>query len=270
MSYPSFLPPLYNFLLTLTQRHGTQTLSRLDSKLFPYNRSIHISSDVVMDISFDPHLFGYLLQSHEMHIKNWIIANAPSSKSFVDIGANIGYFSGIAIAYLPPNASLLLIEPDPTNFQSSSWTEEASIKRNINLKRLNYAVSENSKKIFLNRHPEYCTYHTVNSHPQSDDDLIVESITLAEIAALTDTGEIECLKIDVEGHEEEVLRGGLNLFEQRKIKTSIIEISPKSAEMVFNVAGMGNYKKYVWNNNIWQEWVFPNDIYDRADVLLIR
>lgn len=254
----------------MSQRRGTQTLSRLDSKLFPQKRLINISPNVAMELSFDPHLFGYLLQSHEKHIKNLIIDHASSTKNFVDIGANIGYFSGIAIAYLPPGSSVFLIEPNPVNFQSSLWTEKAAAKRNINLKRLNFAVSENSAQIFLNRHPQYCTYHTVNNQPKSSNDLMINAITLVEIANLIDDGEIDCLKIDVEGHEEMVLRGGIDLFKQRKVKTSIIEISPESAKTIFELAEMGNYNKYIWKNNMWQEWLHPADMYDRADILLER
>lgn len=272
MIYPSLLPQVYKLLTHLSRGHGAQTLARLDSKIFPGNRSVNLSSGVAMKLASDPHLFGYLLQNHENHIKTWIADNAPSASSFVDVGANIGYFTGIAISYLPPGSSVYSIEPDIENFQACAWLEKAATNRNINLHRLNCAVGEQSGELFLNRHPKFCTYHTVYDTPKDKNkDLKVDCISLHELADSIKTGEIDCLKVDVEGYEEFIMRGSTNLFKQRRIRTAMIEVTPGScATVVFEMAELAGYRKTIWHSERWQEWLHSNQLNHRTDVCLVR
>ncbi len=273
INHPTLLRSAYRTLLGLTHGRGAQTLSKLDAALLPTPRRIELEPGINMELAPDSHLFGYLMQSHEAHVRDWVNEWASTARSFVDVGANIGYFAGCALARLPAGASLILLEPDPDNFRATAWTEAAARARNVRLERFNGAVSEQNGELFLHRHPRFCTYHSVSSTaptPEEEANTVrVPAVALAGFLAERGMATVDCLKIDVEGHEDAVLRGAAELFRAGKVRHAMVEVTPgDGVALAFELGNAGGYAKQYFLDGRWQLWTEVAQIVQRMDIRL--
>jgi FkbM family methyltransferase len=122
--------------------------------------------------------------------------------TFVDVGANIGSYT--LIASENPKARVISIEPHPATFALL----EANVFKNrrMNVKCLNLALSSRNAEVQLTDGPETSVNHLVGDDCFSNDTLTVTSRKYESL--FSEMGESpNFLKIDVEGHELEVLRG---------------------------------------------------------------
>lgn len=115
----------------------------------------------------------------------------------IDAGANVGYAS-IYFANRYPDAAILAIEPDATNFQRLA--ENTSTYPNI--VPLQAALWSSSESLVVNNDCESwaCRVEQANG---SDRD-IVPGITIAELLKRCRWSGIDILKMDIEGAEREV------------------------------------------------------------------
>src|SRR5215208_6149659 len=147
----------------------------------------------------------------------------------VDIGAHIGRYTIIASKRVGTNGKVVAIEAHPGNFEM--------LNRNIKLNQLanviplNYAVYSKETKIKLYLPEEesgYTIYNTIMSNRAGTEDKFVDVNAqtvdyLLELNQIREE-EVNWIKIDVEGAEFEVLKGGTNVLSKSKDIALLIEI----------------------------------------------
>jgi len=126
---------------------------------------------------------------------------------FVDIGANVGFFSLLASRMVENSGQVYALEPVPANVREI----RANLRRNrlANVEVIEVAASDavGSATLTLTRHPGGAALASAGSPPDPAGQLQVETATLD---ALVEQGRIRppsTVKIDVEGAEEAVLAG---------------------------------------------------------------
>jgi FkbM family methyltransferase len=153
----------------------------------------------------------------------------------VDLGANIGRYAVIASKRIGQNGKVVAIEAHPENFQI--------LKKNIKLNRLanvvplNYAVSSKETKIKLYTPDEelgYTMHHSIMFEYLSPRFKMKTEGKYREVNANTldnllqqngiEQGQVNWIKIDVEGAEFEVLKGAHNVLSKSKDIVLIIEV----------------------------------------------
>ena len=130
----------------------------------------------------------------------------PGMRIF-DIGGNIGYYALMELTLLGGSGHLVAVEPVPENM--------ALLKRNLRLNGyrdvpvVKAAVSDiSSRKTFhLSRQSNLGTFHPVGSATLTGDTINVETTTIPMLAERF--GPPDLLRMDVEGHEVEILEGML-------------------------------------------------------------
>ena len=140
----------------------------------------------------------------------------------LDVGAQIGLFT---VRAARRGGTLVALEPEPSN--------HALLRRNVALNRfqkvtlLQKAASSASALRSLSLSPVNPGIHSLKFQVGSES-LMVETITLDELAEQLDLKEIAVLKIDVEGEELEVLKGAQNLLP--RVREIILEVDGGNAE----------------------------------------
>ena len=160
---------------------------------------------------------------HHMLAKGF---DAKKDKIVFDAGANEGYYT-IGMKQNNPSLKIISVEPVPETFKM--------LKKNINTNKLkniipiNKALSFSNKKISMDFVPEATMIASKNilAQPRSWLDkkrikkVKVQGITLTKLCKQLKINSIDILKLDVEGAELDILKGGKEMLP--KIKKIIIE-----------------------------------------------
>jgi FkbM family methyltransferase len=153
----------------------------------------------------------------------------------VDVGANIGYMTAVLAARVNSKSGgcVWSFEAHPEIFQElkdnvNNWQNQ--LKDTVFISQ-NIAISEIADSIKLRIDESFSSNRglafVVTNHehqdgltPNNSKDIIVESKSLDEIFI---NQEIGVIKIDVEGHELQVLKGAINLLKQGRIRDCVFE-----------------------------------------------
>ena len=147
----------------------------------------------------------------------------------VDVGANIGYMSSILAKRVGSSGSVYAFEAHPEIFKElkhnvKRWEQDNKIN-NISIQNL--AVSDKSGFLKLGVPEAFNQNRGISSIVTDSDEiankssvLTVQACTLDEFLANKNVG---VLKIDVEGHEIQVLKGAENLLKTGRIRDCVFE-----------------------------------------------
>ena len=161
----------------------------------------------------------------EPQIGEVIQKELPSGGVFVDVGANIGYFSMLAATIVGPEGSVYSFEPIPR--LCSQLKKSAAVN--------NFTTIHCIEKGCGAKHEEM-TLHV--SHSNIGGSSVVKKFSADETCEISVTTldsecvgmkQIDVIKIDVEGFEYEVLLGAEKIITQHSPKF-IIELSPSTYE----------------------------------------
>lgn len=184
---------------------------------------------------------GYKISNHffnlvgHLLVKEWNPKLLGLSKlpihSIIDVGANDGQFSR-KMCRIFPDAHIYSFEPLPDPFKKlEQWGKQQ--KRNVKL--FNIALGDSIKTIEINNHLYFNQSSSILQTTQlceriypmlkKQQTIIVQQSTLdQEISSLPTplTPDI-LIKLDVQGYEDRVIRGGIETFKQAR--ACIVEIS---------------------------------------------
>ena len=159
------------------------------------------------------------------HITRYLQARLRPGDVFVDVGANIGYYTLLGARLVGPKGKVVAIEASPRTFGALN----ANIDRNevVNVRAVNVAASNRrgSVQVFAGSPDNIGGTSIMPRHGAAE--ATVEAFPLADILTHTELASAAVIKIDVEGAEGDVLRGLLDSSQFLGNDTEIIvEITP--------------------------------------------
>ncbi|WP_026732953.1 FkbM family methyltransferase [Fischerella sp. PCC 9605] len=160
-------------------------------------------------------------RQHEPHITRILSSLLNEGNTFVDIGANIGYFTVLGASVVGDKGKVIAIEPNPDNIQLIFASIVKNRFRNIDV--LPYAASD-CESIF-EMVIGSSNGHLVNTKNPTEYSVFTQSIILDEQLARYQN--INVVKIDVEGHELKAIRGFKKIL-KKLLPTIITEFHPKA------------------------------------------
>ena len=146
----------------------------------------------------------------------------------VDIGANVGYLTSLAATRAGPTGTVIAYEPHPRVFarlcaNAARWATRPSIGP-VELRQA--AVSDHAGTARLASGPHFDQNMGLAAlHPDdaASDDIDLVSVAVERLDDVIGDGIIGVLKIDVEGHEPEVLQGAERLLATGQIRDIVFE-----------------------------------------------
>lgn len=120
----------------------------------------------------------------------------------VDGGANVGYAS-IFFANRYPNASIVAVEPDPSNFSALL----ANIQTYPQIKAIQGAIWHKAQPVVVDSSDDsWAAFVTdPDSAPEHNSSAATaQGLTVAELLQISAEGEIDILKLDIEGTEKQI------------------------------------------------------------------
>lgn len=166
---------------------------------------------------------------HEIPALLSVMAVLRSNTTFIDCGANVGLFSAAVapLTRIHPELHLYAFEPNPDTFARLAKTLEG-----YRVELFNIALSDRSGSLGFTEGVTSGVYTPRDTEWRGAPLYHVQCRRLDEIGI---TGVNLVLKVDVEGHEWEVLAGAEGLFRQNRIDAVFIDGTsrePKIVEML--------------------------------------
>ncbi len=158
---------------------------------------------------------------------------------FIDVGANIGCYS-VCLSSISSVKSIYAFEPAPEAYKE--------MKRNISLQRVpelfrpfDIAVSDKGGEVQLYLVGPLAGNNSVERIDKSTSSVTVKSAPLDEIIPIKN--ETIGIKIDVEGHELQVLNGMKNLLATNRCLLQVESLEPALANAMEKILFLLRYKK---------------------------
>jgi FkbM family methyltransferase len=167
----------------------------------------------------------------EPYLTRWITTRLRPGDMFVDVGANIGYFSLLASKLVGKSGKVVAIEPSPKTFRMLQ--HNLAINRAHNVRALNMAAADKSELVEVfggNKH--FTGLANICAVGNQERGFVVEgqvqAAPLSEILGAAEIKTARLVKIDVEGSEWRVMEGLSELFlHGRGDLEFIVEINPE-------------------------------------------
>jgi len=194
---------------------------------------------------------------------------------FIDIGANIGYFSLLS-ATISPSVKVISFEPVKDLFQKMK--ENFSINNSKNIVAINTAVGETNEQheLFLSAPDNLgmSSFHQPENYSGRKEK--VEVIVFDDWFKTSGLTKIDLIKLDIEGSELAALKGmRAVLIEQRPVL--IVEINPKTLSLfglkpldICNYLIQLNFEVFLISENGRLKHLISNEINQTVNVLFIH
>ncbi len=193
----------------------------------------------------------WLRHVYEMDVEKAIRNILGKGDVFIDIGANVGYFSVIASRIIGKSGKVYAFEAIPKI--CGLLSESIAINDIKNIMLFNNAVySEKNKVLF------HCMKNSAFSHISGDNtsDNAIETDSITLDSMLHKLGKVDVMKIDVEGAEMNVLLGGEKLIDRYKPRI-VMEVQDWSLQRfnynskdIISFLGKLGYKVYDLKGNL--------------------
>ena len=147
----------------------------------------------------------------------------------VDVGANIGYTASIMATKVGADGQVLCFEPHPEIYEELSLNINNWQKLDIGIiTAKNIALGDHAGKAVLNIPECFNTNRglaSITYNLESVDNKEIYDVQVEKLDELFKNNEfkISLLKIDVEGHEFQVLKGATNLLRNQQIRDILFE-----------------------------------------------
>jgi len=177
-----------------------------------------------------------------------ISSQINKNSTVIDIGANIGWFTVNIAKYLDEDSSIISVEPNKTNLKRLAYSLK-KYKLESKVQVVPCALSDTKGLGYLNLDSKNPANHQIGTITTNSE--VVQLDLLDNL--VKDISDLSLIKIDVQGHESEVLQGGkqtLIKFQPAVIIEIDNRIDSKKTSQIWELMQELNYAFYIINGNL--------------------
>jgi FkbM family methyltransferase len=167
------------------------------------------------------HMYAGSFEREESRIVRQMLR---SGMTFVDVGANVGYYTALASRLVGPTGSVLAFEPSEYAFPRLSRMIEVNGLTNVRAIKCALADTAGERLLFGAVDEDVYDIHTATMVPNDNSHrAVVRTDTLDHMAEQLNIKQIDFMKIDVDGFEPLVLQGATGLIGEGRISHILFE-----------------------------------------------
>jgi FkbM family methyltransferase len=175
----------------------------------------------------DPVVSGALaLGVYERQVSACFRRGLAPGMTVVDVGANLGYYSVIALGRTAPDGRVIAFEPDPANRALLAANLAPFGARAIVRPE---ALADGARTETLHRHPDNKGKHSLLASEELGGGVPVATVSLDGALAALGIGRVHLVKMDIEGAEPRALAGMAEIL-ARDRPVLFLECAPRRWE----------------------------------------
>jgi FkbM family methyltransferase len=213
----------------------------------------------------------FLRKPFEENERRFVAKFLKPGMTFFDIGANQGFYTLLAASRIGLRSKVFAFEPVPGEFRKLKWNVRINRLRNITMERLGLGCREGTTDMFvcLDGKGSYSSLRPPVESIRTRKKLIqVPVIDLDSYVHRNNIQHIDFIKIDVEGGELDVLKGGLMVL--RKLRPIVMcEIADiRTQQWGYNASNIYKFLEkygYLWFQIASDGKLLPSKVKERYD-----
>ncbi|MFE9254111.1 FkbM family methyltransferase [Streptomyces sp. NPDC006879] len=170
----------------------------------------------------------YLFGVWEPHMSRWLLGRLRPGDTYVDVGANIGYYSLLAAQLVGTDGRVVAIEASPVFHRR--LLQNVTLNKYGNVRAINGAVSDTEEilKFVLASSANMGANSIVPYGGPAESTFEIAARPLPDLLAEEEIARARVIKIDVEGAEGSVVRGMAPLLSRLRPDAEItVEVTPE-------------------------------------------
>jgi FkbM family methyltransferase len=153
-------------------------------------------------------------------VRQWL----KPGMTFVDAGANVGYYSALAATCVGPSGWVFAVEPQPNSYRQLAAMIQQNGLTQVRVFACGLSAAEGELPLYLAPESAGENNATMVAHGASRK-ITVPVKTLDGCMREWGIDQIDLLKIDVEGHEPQVFQGAATALAERRIRALLCEFN---------------------------------------------
>ena len=193
----------------------------------------------------------------EPSLTAWIRHRLEPGDTFVDVGANIGYFALLAARTVGPSGRVVAIEASPAIAERLRQNVAKNHADNLRTKAAAALGSRGGVKLYRGNDAN-CGETTIDAEYGGEFECEVEGYPLQELLTASELENARLIKIDAEGAEYAILSGFDGFDRLRRDTELIVEMHPsylahrgESVDGVLTVMANAGFAPYVLSEEYW-------------------
>ena len=168
----------------------------------------------------------YRRKIHEPALTKFLLQRfaAPAERNFIDVGANIGYFSCLMSKLAGPSGKVLAVEPEPNNLKLLEQNLKINQLTNVTVHACALGAAEGSARLGLYKPANRGRHSILDTHAKSTINVRVRTLDDLAKSSGSSVTSWSLVKIDVEGYEGFVLAGAKETLP--RMESLVMEFSP--------------------------------------------
>ncbi|TVZ53382.1 FkbM family methyltransferase [Dokdonia sp. Hel_I_53] len=176
----------------------------INSNFFEHN----LEEGIKINLYEDSILSQYIYNGFEELELNFVKKNLSTGDTFLDIGSNVGLFSLVASKAVGDRGSVIAFEPNPETYRRLQENIDLNNFHNITTHNIGLSDRKNTLDFFISD-TGFDAWNSFAPEPSKLQNVIkVDVLSLDKFLEKFDKEKIKLIKIDVEGWEKFVLKGG--------------------------------------------------------------
>lgn len=182
-------------------------------------------------------------------------------ETVADVGANIGYITSLAAARVGPNGRVVAFEPHPRAYEllernAARWREGGGIGE-VELLRLALSDAAGEGTLLSPSFEANTGLGSLQGDQLDAPDSDAIEVPLARLDEVAGADAIDVMKIDVEGHEADVLRGAGGLLTSGSVRDIVFEDHGDYPSVVTAIVEEAGYALLSLDNDLWGLRLLP-------------
>lgn len=172
---------------------------------------------VILPAGMDIYLLGAKGHDSEIRLARLLCKELSPGKTFVDVGAHFGFFSGLSAKLVGPSGTVIACEAAPQTFA----VLEKNLAQERNATAHHLAIADKSGVLTFTEFPvEYSEFNTLRpgqfdlSAWRAKNEAVEVEVPAITLDELIGEGAADVIKIDVEGAEDVVIAGMTQLIKR--------------------------------------------------------